>query len=109
MKSNHFKMPRILKMSPLPVKTVKQKKAVLSSVAEFLGCWALGGKATLSLSTMDGVTTYSYSSTLHLLLLQLDLCPSASAAATGAPPRGSMTMLVLLATKHYMHHLLLLQ
>ena len=37
---------------------------MLNSVAEFLGCWAVGGKATLSLNTQDGVTTITFSNTL---------------------------------------------
>ena len=36
-------------MSPLPVRMILKKEVVLNSVAEFLGCWAVGGKATLSL------------------------------------------------------------
>ena len=51
-------------MSPLPVRMVLKKEVVLNSVAEFLGCWAVGGKATLSLNTQDGVTTITFSNTL---------------------------------------------
>ena len=51
-------------MSPLPVKMILKKEVVLNSVAEFLGCWAVGGKATLSLNTQDGVTTIAFSNTL---------------------------------------------
>ena len=51
-------------MSPLPVGMVLKKEVVLNSVAEFLGCWAVGGKATLSLNTQDGVTTITFSNTL---------------------------------------------
>ena len=51
-------------MSPLPTKMVKQKDLVNSSVAEFLGGWAVGGKATLTLDTVNGVTTVSFSTTL---------------------------------------------
>ena len=43
---------------------IKQKDLVKSSVAEFLGCWALGGKATLTLDTESGVTTVSFTTTL---------------------------------------------
>ena len=43
---------------------ILKKEVVLNSVAEFLGCWAVGGKATLSLNTQDGVTTISFSNTL---------------------------------------------
>ena len=43
---------------------LKQKDLVNSSVAEFLGCWALGGKATLTLDTESGVTTVSFTTTL---------------------------------------------
>ena len=43
---------------------VLKKEVVLNSVAEFLGCWAVGGKATLSLNTQDGVTTITFSNTL---------------------------------------------
>jgi len=43
---------------------VKQKDLVKNSVAEFLGCWAVGGKATLTLSTVNGVTTVSFTTTL---------------------------------------------
>ena len=50
-------------MSPLPVRMVLKKEVVLNSVAEFLGCWAVGGKATLSLNTQDGVTTITFSNT----------------------------------------------
>ena len=34
------------------------------SVAEFLGCWAVGGQATLTLNTINGVTTVSFTTTL---------------------------------------------
>ena len=51
-------------MSPLPTRMILKKEVVLNSVAEFLGCWAVGGKATLSLNTQDGVTTISFSNTL---------------------------------------------
>ena len=51
-------------MSPLPVRMILKKEVVLNSVAEFLGCWAVGGKATLSLNTQDGVTTITFSNTL---------------------------------------------
>ena len=51
-------------MSPLPVKMILKKEVVLNSVAEFLGCWAVGGKATLSLNTQDGVATIVFSNTL---------------------------------------------
>ena len=37
---------------------------VYSSVAEFLGCWAVRGKANLTLDTMKGVTTVSFTTTL---------------------------------------------
>ena len=43
---------------------ILKKEVVLNSVAEFLGCWAVGGKATLSLNTQDGVTTIAFSNTL---------------------------------------------
>ena len=42
----------------------KQKDLVNSSVAEFLGCWAVGGKANLTLDTVNGVTTVSFTTTL---------------------------------------------
>ena len=44
---------------------VLKKEVVLNSVAEFLGCRAVGGwgKATLSLNTQDGVTTITFSNT----------------------------------------------
>ena len=48
-------------MSPLPVRMILKKDVVLNSVAEFLGVWAVGGKATLSLNTQDGVTTIAFS------------------------------------------------
>ena len=51
-------------MSPLPARMIKKKEVVLNSVAEFLGVWAVGGKATLSLNTQDGVTTIAFSNTL---------------------------------------------
>ena len=51
-------------MSPLPVKMILKKEVLLNSVAEFLGCWAVRGKATLSLNTQDGVTTIAFSNTL---------------------------------------------
>ena len=51
-------------MSPLPVRIIPKKEVVLNSVAEFLGCWAVGGKATLSLNTQDGVATIVFSNTL---------------------------------------------
>ena len=51
-------------MSPLPVRMILKKEVVLNSVAEFLGCWAVGGKATLSLNTQDGVATIVFSNTL---------------------------------------------
>ena len=51
-------------MSLLPVKMILKKEVVLNSVAEFLGCWAVGGKATLSLNTQDGVATIVFSNTL---------------------------------------------
>ena len=34
------------------------------SVAEFLGCWAVEGQATLTLNTINGVTTVSFNTTL---------------------------------------------
>ena len=40
---------------------ILKKEVVLNSVAEFLGVWAVGGKATLSLNTQDGVTTIAFS------------------------------------------------
>ena len=43
---------------------ISKKEVVLNSVAEFLGCWAVGGKATLSLDTVDGVTTITFSNSL---------------------------------------------
>ena len=51
-------------MSPLPARMILKKEVVLNSVAEFLGCWAVGGKATLSLSTVDGVTSIAFSNSL---------------------------------------------
>ena len=51
-------------MSPLPMRMILKKEVVLNSVAEFLGVWAVGGKATLSLNTQDGVTTIAFSNTL---------------------------------------------
>ena len=42
----------------------KQKDLVNSSVAEFLGCWAVTGKANLTLDTVNGVTTVSFATTL---------------------------------------------
>ena len=51
-------------MSPLPTKIVKQKELVNSSVAEFLGCWAVRGEATLTLNTVNGATTVSFTTTL---------------------------------------------
>ena len=51
-------------MSPLLVKMILKKEVVLNSVAEFLGCWTVGGKATLSLNTQDGVATIVFSNTL---------------------------------------------
>ena len=51
-------------MSPLSVRMILKKEVVLNSVAEFLGCWAVGGKATLSLNTQDGVATIVFSNTL---------------------------------------------
>ena len=33
-------------------------------VAEFLGCWAVGGQATLTLNTTNGATTISFTTTL---------------------------------------------
>ena len=44
-------------MSPLPVKMILKKEVVLNSVAEFLGCWAVGGKATLSLNTQPNLNS----------------------------------------------------
>ena len=43
---------------------IKKKEVVLNSVAEFLGIWAVKGKATLSLTTQDGVTTVTFSHSL---------------------------------------------
>ena len=43
---------------------IKQKDLVTSSVAEFLGCWAIGGEANLTLNTVNGVTTVSFTTTL---------------------------------------------
>ena len=43
---------------------LSQKDLVNSSVAEFLGCWAVGGEATLTLNTLNGVTTVSFTTTL---------------------------------------------
>ena len=71
---------------------VKQKDLVNSSVAEFLGCWAVGGKATLTLDTINGVTTVSFTSTPRLCLGPGD---------TAAWPRGNETVYELLATKQH--------
>ena len=94
-------------MSPLPARMIFKKEVVINSVAEFLGCWAVGGKATLSLSTVDGVTTIAFSNSLsghpeaplHPPLLLLDLVPGAGAAVTVAQPGGSVTANGLLATR----------
>ena len=51
-------------MSRLPLRMAKQKDLVNSSVAEFLGCWAVRGKANLTLDTVNGVTTVSFITTL---------------------------------------------
>ena len=51
-------------MSPLPARMLQQKDLVNSSVAEFLGCWAVGGKATLTLNTVNSVTTVAFTTTL---------------------------------------------
>ena len=51
-------------MSPLPARMILKKEVVLNSVAKFLGCWAVGGEATLSLTTKDGVTTITSSNSL---------------------------------------------
>ena len=40
---------------------ILKKEVVVNSVAEFLGVWAVGGKATLTLNTQDGVTTIAFS------------------------------------------------
>lgn len=44
---------------------IKMKEKVTSAVAEFLSCWAVGGKATLTLDTVNSVTTFSFSNSLH--------------------------------------------
>ena len=43
---------------------IQKKEVVLNSVAEFLGIWAVRGKATLSLETKEGVTTIAFSHSL---------------------------------------------
>ena len=86
-----------------------QKDLVKSSVAEFLGCWALGGKATLTLNTVmvsplfpsppPSLDTQSLPSTLLLILLVLHSTPGLGPSATAGQPRGSVTVYELLATK----------
>ena len=41
-----------------------QMQLVHCHVAEFLGCWAVGGQATLTLNTTNGATTISFTTTL---------------------------------------------
>ena len=52
---------------------ILKKEVVLNSVAEFLGVWAVGGKATLSLNTQQflskiysEINTYIYLESSHI-------------------------------------------
>ena len=72
--------------SPLPARMILQKDLVFSSVAEFLGCWAVGGKANLSLNTLDGITTVSFTTSL-LGHPEAPLHPPASSADPQQHPR----------------------
>ena len=66
----------------------QQKDLVYSSVAEFLGCWAVRGKANLTLDTVNSVTTNSFTTTLpgHLESPLHSPPPRAGAPAPSSPP-----------------------